>query len=299
MLSDLWGRLGDKLETDWRSIARPSQLPPDGDWRIWMVLAGRGFGKTFSGAQWVRGQAEAATAGRIALVGPTAADVRDIMVDCLLSIAPNSNRPRWEPSKRSLTWDSTGVQALAFSSEEPERLRGPQFHVAWCDELCAWKNVSETWDMLQFCMRLGRRPRQCITTTPKASVPLLRALLKRDDVVITRGRTSDNAEHLAPSFLESVTSRYAGTRLGRQELDAEILDDVVGALWSRDLIERTRRAGVQRWRGSLWRLTPASRLARTPTNAESSFAALASTGMATSSRTPAGSWLRSNGRGRR
>jgi phage terminase large subunit-like protein len=240
MLNEAFGRLADQISTDWQSIARPSQLPPSGDWSIWLVLAGRGFGKTRCGAEWVRAQAEAASVARIALVGPTAADVRDTMVEAgLLAIAPNSNRPTWEPSKRRLIWPN-GVQAWAFSSEEPDRLRGPQFEAAWCDELCAWKNVSETWDMLQFGMRLGRRPRQVITTTPKP-IPLLRALLKRDDVAVTKGKTGDNAKNLAPTFLETIVGRYQGTRLGRQELDAEILDDVVGSLWSRELLEKTRR----------------------------------------------------------
>jgi phage terminase large subunit-like protein len=243
VLTEAFGRLADQLETDWRSIARPSQLPPAGDWSIWLVLAGRGFGKTRCGSEWVRSLAESASVAKIALVGPTAADVRDTMIEAgLLAIAPNSNRPTWEPSKRRLIWPN-GVQAWAFSSEEPDRLRGPQFEIAWLDELCAWKNVSETWDMLQFGMRSGRRPRQCITTTPRP-LALLRALLKRADVAITKGKTSDNAANLAPSFLESIVSRYQGSRLGRQELDAEILDDVIGALWTRDLLEQTRRVAA-------------------------------------------------------
>jgi phage terminase large subunit-like protein len=240
MLSEAFGRIADKIATDWKSIARPEQLAPDGDWAIWLVLAGRGFGKTRCGAEWVRAQAEAASVARIALVGPTAADVRDTMIESgLLAIAPNSFRPTWEPSKRRLIWPN-GVQAWAFSSEEPDRLRGPQFEAGWCDELCAWKNVNDTWDMLQFGMRLGRRPRQVITTTPKP-IKLLRDLLKRDDVVITKGKTSDNAANLAPSFLQSITDRYSNSRLGRQELNAEILEDVVGALWTRALLEQNRR----------------------------------------------------------
>lgn len=235
-----FGRIKDNLSHDWLSQARKEQLPPPGDWSIWLVLAGRGFGKTRCGAEWVRAQAEAASVARIALVGPTSADVRDTMIEAgLLTIAPNSNRPTWEPSKRRLIWPN-GVQAWAFSSEEPDRLRGPQFEAGWCDELCAWKNVNETWDMLQFGMRLGRRPRQVITTTPKP-IKLLKDLLKRDDIVTTHGRTADNAGNLAPSFLSQIVGRYAGSRLGRQELEAEILDDVVGALWSRDLLEHTRR----------------------------------------------------------
>ena len=161
--------IADALESDWTAIARPEQLPPPGEWSTWIIRAGRGFGKTRAGAEWVRSLAEAASVSRIALVGPTAADVRDTMVEGesgLLSIAPNSNRPTYEPSKRRLTWPN-GVQAAMFSSEEPERLRGPQHAAAWCDELAAWRNVKATWDMLQFGLRLGKRPRQVITTTPK------------------------------------------------------------------------------------------------------------------------------------
>ena len=232
----------DALDHDWPSIARPAQLPPDGDWRIWLVLAGRGWGKTLTGAQWIRGLAEAGVAPKLALIAPTAADARDVMVQTLLEIAPNSFRPLWEPSKRSLTWPN-GTMALAFSSEEPERLRGPQFHAAWLDEMCAWKNVNATWDMLQFCVRVGRHPRQVITTTPK-KLPLLQALIKREDVAITKGKTSDNAKNLARSFTESITGRYGGTRLGRQELDAEILLDVEGALWTHEMIDRAREPRI-------------------------------------------------------
>ena len=158
----------------------------------------------------------------------------------ILSICPNSNRPTYEPSKRRLTWPN-GVIATMFSSEEPERLRGPQHGAAWCDELGAWRNVSETWSMLQFGLRLGKRPRQVITTTPKP-IKLLRELVARygQDVVITRGSTYDNRANLAPSFFSQIVKVYEGTRLGRQELNAEILDDVQGALWSRDMIEVTR-----------------------------------------------------------
>jgi predicted phage terminase large subunit-like protein len=192
----------------------------------------------------VRGLAETASVSRIALVGPTAADVRDTIIEGesgLLAIAPNSNRPTYEPSKRCLTW-SNGVQATMFSSEEPDRLRGPQHGAGWCDELCSWRNVRDTWDNLQFGLRLGKRPRQVITTTPKP-IKILKELVKRDgqDVVVTRGRTSDNAANLAPSFMSQIVARYDGTRLGRQELNAELLEDVQGALWTRDLLEEGRR----------------------------------------------------------
>lgn len=256
----IFAAIADALEFDWQAIARPEQLPPTGDWSIWLILSGRGAGKTRTGAEWVRSLAETASVARIALVGPTAADVRDTMVEGesgLLAIAPNSNRPIYEPSKRRLTW-SNGVQATLFSSEEPERLRGPQHGAAWCDELCSWRNVRDTWGNLQFGLRLGRRPRQVITTTPKP-VKLLKEIVKRDgqDVVVTRGRTSDNAANLAPSFLSQIVARYEGTRLGRQELNAELLEDAQGALWTRELIEKGRRDTLPPMRRIVVALDPA------------------------------------------
>jgi phage terminase large subunit-like protein len=241
----IFASIADQIESDWLSLARESQLPPPGDWSVWLILAGRGAGKTRAGAEYVRSLAEGASVSRIALVGPTAADVRDVMVEGpsgLLSICPNSTRPLYEPSKRRLTWEKTGVIATMFSSEEPERLRGPEQSAAWADELCSWRNVRDTWDNLQFGLRLGKRPRQVITTTPKP-IKLLKEIVKRDgqDVVVTRGRTSDNAANLAPSFLSQIVARYEGTRLGRQELNAELLEDVQGALWTRDLLEEGRR----------------------------------------------------------
>jgi predicted phage terminase large subunit-like protein len=236
--------IADALESDWQSLSRPEQRAPDGDWSIWLVLAGRGFGKTRAGAEWVRSLAESASVGRIALVAPTTADGRDTMVEGesgLLAIAPNSNRPIYEPSKRRVSWPN-GVIATLFASEEPERLRGPQFGAAWCDELGAWRNVQATWDNLQFGLRLGKRPRQVITTTPRP-IKLLREVIKRNgrDVVVTRGSTYDNRDNLAPSFFSQIVRQYEGTRLGRQELNAELLEDVQGALWTRDLIEEGRR----------------------------------------------------------
>jgi phage terminase large subunit-like protein len=240
----IFGRLADALENDWRSIARPEQLPPAGDWSAWLYLGGRGAGKTRAGAEWVRFLAEAGSVPRIALVGPTAADVRDVMVEGqsgLMSICPNSNRPTYEPSKRRLTWPN-GAQAALFSSEEPERLRGPQHGAAWCDELAAWRNVQAAWDNLQFGLRLGKRPRQVITTTPRP-IKLLRDLIARNgrDVSVTRGTTYDNRANLADSFFSQIITRYEQTRIGRQELNAELLEDAEGALWSRELIEQTRK----------------------------------------------------------
>lgn len=196
MSSSIYSRLAEALESDWQSIARPEQLPPEGKWSTWLILAGRGAGKTRTGAEWTRGLAEAATVPRIALVGPTAADVRDTMVEGesgILAICPNSNCPVYEPSKRRLTWPN-GVQAAMFSSEEPERLRGPQFGAAWVDELCAFRNVRDTWSNLQFALRLGKHPRQVVTTTPKP-IPMLRALIESKDTVVTRGTTYSNREN--------------------------------------------------------------------------------------------------------
>jgi len=229
-----------RLLDDWRVWARPSQLPPEGDWRIWLLLAGRGFGKTRSGAEWVRAQAESGAALRIALVAPTARDARLVMVEGesgLLAIAPDTMRPVFEPSKRQLTWPN-GAIATLFSADEPDRLRGPQFDAAWCDELAAWR-YPQAWDMLMMALRLGTNPRVVVTTTPKP-VKLVRALLASPDCAVTRGGTRDNAGNLAPGFLAAILKQYEGTRLGRQELDAELLEDMPGALWSRDAIERAR-----------------------------------------------------------
>jgi phage terminase large subunit-like protein len=240
-MREAFASIADLIDTDWQSIARPEQLPPPGEWSTWIYLGGRGTGKTRSGAEWVRSLAEAASVARIALVGPTAADVRDVMVEGesgILAICPNSNRPIYEPSKRRLTWPN-GVQTALFSSEEPDRLRGPQHGAVWSDELAAWKNPRATWDMLQMGLRLGKRPRQVVTTTPRP-IPLLRELIKSPDTVITKGTTYDNRENLAPSFFTQIVRSYEGTRLGRQEVNAEILDDVPGALWTREMIDKAR-----------------------------------------------------------
>jgi predicted phage terminase large subunit-like protein len=241
MSGQVWSTILDALVRDWPALARREQLPPDGDWSTWVYSGGRGTGKTRSGSEWVRSLAEGASVGRIALVGPTSADVRDVMVEGasgILEICPNSNRPVYEPSKRRLTWPN-GVQAAMFSSEEPERLRGPQHGAAWCDELGAWRNVNDTWSMLQFGLRLGKRPRQLVTTTPRP-IKLLRDLIKDPNTVVTRGSTYDNRANLAESFFTQIVKKYEGTRLGRQELNAEMLEDFEGALWTRDLIEATR-----------------------------------------------------------
>lgn len=238
--------LGDEeslaLLDDWLFWARASQLPPEGDWRVWLLLAGRGFGKTRSGAEWVRHRVETGVAHRVALVAPTAADARDVMVEGesgLLAIAPDDFRPHYEPSKRRLTWPN-GAIATCFSADEPARLRGPQHDCAWCDELAAWR-YAEAWDMLLFGLRLGEDPRAVVTTTPRPT-PLLRALMRAPDTALTRGATRENARNLAPGFLAQIVRKYEGTRLGRQELEAELLEDAPGALWRRETLDRLRCA---------------------------------------------------------
>lgn len=204
------------------------------------MLAGRGFGKTRAGAEFVRTMVKEKKARRIALVGPTALDARSVMVEGesgLLSIGPPYERPRYEPSLHRLTWNN-GAVATLFSADEPNRLRGPQHDLAWCDELAAWR-YPQAWDMLMFGLRLGHDPRVVVTTTPRP-IKLLRDLLADPKVVVTRGRTEENARNLAPAFLEQIVRRYQGTRLGRQELDGELLDDMPGALWTHGLIDAAR-----------------------------------------------------------
>jgi phage terminase large subunit-like protein len=223
----------------WREWARPSQLPPAGDWRVWLLLAGRGFGKTRAGAEYVRARVKQG-ARRIALVGPTFEDARDIMVEGdsgILAVSPANEGPRYVPSKRRVVWPN-GTVATLFSADEPRRLRGPQHDTAWCDELAAWR-YPEAWDMLMFGLRAGTDPRCVVTTTPRP-IRLLRELLADPKVVVTRGTTYDNRRYLAPSFFGQIVRKYEGTRLGRQELEAEILEDLPGALWSRGLIEACR-----------------------------------------------------------
>jgi phage terminase large subunit-like protein len=243
MANSFAAQLADALENSWPAVARPNQLPPPGDWwQIWLLLAGRGFGKTRTLAEWVCEQAASGQASRIALVAATAADARDVLVEGesgILAVAPPWCRPIYEPSKRRLTWPN-GVIATTFSAEEPDRLRGPQHDAAVCDELASWSHP-ETWDMLQFGLRLGRKPRCLIATTPRPT-KLLRELLAREghDVVVTRGSSYDNKANLAPAFFAQIVKKYEGTRLGRQELNAELLEDTPGALWSQGLIDGTR-----------------------------------------------------------
>ena len=216
------GQLADALhDGGWRARARLSQLPPDGDWRIWLILTGRGWGKTWTAANWITEQALASTC-RLALIGATSADVRDTMIEGssgILNTAPTWARPTYEPSKRKIEWPNGSV-AHAFSAEESDRLRGPEFHAGWIDELAAFDNDQATYDMLMMGMRLGTRPRLIITTTPRPK-KLIRSLLSREDVAVVRGSTHENADNLAPGFIHAITDRYQGTRLGRQEISAK------------------------------------------------------------------------------
>jgi phage terminase large subunit-like protein len=231
---------------DWEGKGRDEQWFPDGDWRVWLILAGRGFGKTRTGAETVRRLVQEEAAARFALVGETAADVRDVMIegpDGILQRSPPHERPKYEPSKRRITWPN-GIVATAYAGADPEQLRGPQHGFAWVDELAKFKYARETWDNLMFGLRMEHRPRCLVTTTPRP-IRLLRELLAPDrpDVAVTRGSTYDNAENLPKAFMEDILRRYEGTTVGRQELYAELLDETPGALWTRTMIDRLRVRG--------------------------------------------------------
>jgi phage terminase large subunit-like protein len=240
ILAALTWRERAALEFTWEFWARPKQLEPAGDWRVWMLCAGRGFGKTRTGGEWVRSLVETGRAGRIALVAATAADVRDVVVEGesgIVAICPPWNRPLYEPSKRRLTWPNGAIASL-YSADEPDRLRGPQHDAAWTDELAAWR-YPEAWDQLMFGLRLGTDPRVVVTTTPRPT-PLVRQLIALPTTVVTRGTTYENRAHLAGAFYDSIVKQYEGTRLGQQELLAELLEDNPGALFRRDDIDKGR-----------------------------------------------------------
>jgi phage terminase large subunit-like protein len=233
-----------QLHFSWDVFGHDHQRPPPDDWTTWLLLGGRGDGKTRAGAEWVKQLAlTEPKQGPIALIGETEHDAREVMVEGvsgLLSVHESAERPTWIPSRRRLEW-RTGAVAQAFSAEDPESLRGPQFAAAWCDELAKWRHAEATFDMLQFGLRLGERPRQVITTTPRP-IALIKRLIADPKTKLTRATTVANAMHLAPAFLGAVVDSYAGTKLGRQELDGEIVDERAGALWSRSGIEDCRVA---------------------------------------------------------
>lgn len=245
LLLQLGPAKAEELAYTWPFWARPQQIAPTGDWNTWFINAGRGFGKTRAGVEWVRGLVKKGYK-RVAAIAATNSDIERVMINgesgflsrCWSGDKTDKGvpmgKPIWSPTKRLLTWEN-GAYVQFFSAEEPERLRGPQFEAAWCDELAAWNRDRDTWDMLQFCLRLGKHPQVCVTTTPKPT-KLVRDIMKNPKTIVTYGSTFDNSANLASTYLEAVKSQYEGTRLGRQELYAEILDEASGALWTRQLL---------------------------------------------------------------
>jgi phage terminase large subunit-like protein len=247
ILRTLTARQVRALAEEWWWQAHGGQHEPEtcedgSDWRVWAIVAGRGFGKTRAGAEWVWARARENKDARIALLGASFDEVEAVMVDGesgLLNLARSGERPRWIASRRQLLFPG-GAIAFAYTAERPEKLRGPQHHFAWCDELAKWPKGRAAWDNLMLGLRLGERPRSIVTTTPKP-VPLLTAILDLPRTAKTHGRTDENP-HLPSDFREAVTQMYAGTRLGRQELEGLLLEDVPGALWTRETIEGSRQS---------------------------------------------------------
>ncbi|MFC4291492.1 DNA-packaging protein [Sphingorhabdus arenilitoris] len=232
----------------WPFWRRHDQMPPERDWRIWLVMAGRGYGKTRMGAEWVRSQAEQHEGARIALIGATIMEARQIMVEGESGILnlPGTSNLRWESSLRRIIWPN-GAQATLYSAAEPESLRGVQHHFAWADEIAKWPDGIAVWDNLMLGMRLGDRPQTIATTTPRP-VPLIRRLVTEKDAALTHGRTDDNRANLPSDFRYAVEQAYGGTRLGRQELDGELIEDLQGALWNRPMIEACRVGNLPSFR---------------------------------------------------
>lgn len=248
------------LQWDWDFWARPKQQTPDGEWVVWLSLAGRGYGKTRVGAEWIRAAAKSGNYARMAIVAETSADVRDVMVEGqsgIIEISPPYFRPKYQPSRRKLTWPN-GATATTYSAEEPDQLRGPQHDCAWADEVAKWK-YPDAWDQLMFGLRLGSKPKVVVTTTPRP-IKLIKDLIKNPTTYVTRGTTYENLNNLAPAFRSKILAKYEGTRLGRQELNAEILEDVPGALWNRDLLDKYRirsRSDCPRFRRIVVAIDPA------------------------------------------
>lgn len=253
LLASMVDEAVEALEDDWRFWGRPDQFEPSNDWRVWLVMQGRGTGKTRTGAQTTNEKAK--KVARLALVGATAADVRDVMVEGpsgIIARAPKGERPRYEPSKRRVTWPN-GAIGICYSDADPEQLRGFEGEYAWVDELGKYRHADESWSNLAFAMRAGTRPQRLVTTTPRR-IPALRALLLRHAgdpekrtppdprVVVTRGSTYRNLANLASDFIEELLAQYEGTRLGEQELHGVLLEDVEGALWTHATLEAARWA---------------------------------------------------------
>lgn len=235
-----WSHQKTQDTRKWRFWERNDQVCPQVGWRVWLVMAGRGYGKTRMGAEWVRSLAAANPRARIALIGATLTEARQVMVEGesgLLTLT-HEDGVQWEPSLRKLSWPN-GTVATLYSAAEPESLRGPQHDFAWADEIAKWPHGIATWDNLMFGLRLGECPRVMATTTPRP-VPLVRRLVDETGVARTDGGTLDNLVNLPPEFIAGIQALYGGTRLGRQELNGELIEDVAGALWTRDLIERQR-----------------------------------------------------------
>ncbi len=241
-------------EHPWPLLARPAQLPPGGDWFVWLILAGRGFGKTRAGAEWVRDIAEHDPAARIAIVGASLQEARSIMVEGesgLIALAAPGEMPSWHPTRRRLRWPN-GATATIYGAADPESLRGPQHSHAWADEIAKWPRGTAAWDNLVMRMRLGRYPRIVATTTPRP-VALVRRLASDPAVVMTGGRTDENRA-LPQRFLAEMKRSFEGSRLGRQELDGVLILDAEGALWTRDLLDRCRAPAMMPVRDGVTRM---------------------------------------------
>lgn len=231
------------LAYDWLFWARDKQIAPDTNWTFWLILAGRGFGKTRTGAEWIRGQAKHKAI--VNLIGATSDDARDIMVDGesgILAVCPPDERPTYKKYERKLIWPN-GSLSLIFTADQPDRLRGKQHMALWADELCSWRYAQDAWDQAMFGLRLGPNPQALITTTPRPIKQLV-DLMKDPATTITYGTTYENRPNLAPAFYKRIIKKYEGTRLGRQELTAELLSDVPGALWGRAKLEELRVKSV-------------------------------------------------------
>lgn len=240
LLSDFSDEEIERIFYDWSIWARPEQMQPEGNWLTWLILAGRGFGKTRTGAEMIKQVVYGNKTKYITLIAPTAADCRDVMAEGesgIINVFRPQDRPKYSPSKRAIEFHN-GARAIMFSAEDPESLRGSQAEFAWCDELCSWK-YPETYDQLLYTMRLGSMPRKIITTTPKPT-KLIKELLQDPTCHITRGSTLDNSSNLPQTFIQDLVNKYAGTRLGKQELYAEVLLDNQNALWKRDTLDKLR-----------------------------------------------------------
>lgn len=263
----IYRRLSDQeakgLIYDWRFWARPNQLPPDGEWFLWLLLAGRGFGKTRTGAEWIRQRVKDG-ARLITLIAQDPADARDVMIEGesgILAVHPENERPTYEPSKRLVTWEN-GAVARVRSGADPDGTRGLNSDTIWADELGSWKYPRETWDNAMLGLRLGD-PRVCISTTPKpiSLVKDLVARAKGPDGVLVTGSTYENRGNLSPAFFRQITEMYEGTDLGQQELYARILDEAENALWTRKIIEanRVRQDQVPEMRAIVVGIDPAAK----------------------------------------